>query len=167
MSTCIPPGATGQGVPGHSTAQRLDFPPFPLHKSCCPHNGHLASPFSWWLAPLGAEQGHFQHAAPMMPPSLTALLFLQGGFDRAGPGGEGCWEPWVGWGRGTQGQAPCRLPVPWLCPAPSGTAVPWQPLYKPFPRDAFGIWRQLHFHEPVLCVPGNPTKSSAAAEERP
>lgn len=55
------------------------------------------SHFSWWLAPLGAERGHFQRAAPTMP--LTALLFLQGGFDRAGSGGEGCWGPWVAWGR--------------------------------------------------------------------
>lgn len=103
MNPCTPPGAAGQGGPRaqHSSGD-WTFPPFPLHKSCCPHNEHLASHFLWWLAPLGAEQGHFQHAAPMMPPSLTALLFLQGGFDRAGPGGEGCWGPWVGWGIGTK-----------------------------------------------------------------
>jgi len=73
----------------------------------------------------------------MVPPPLAALLFLQGGFDGAGCGGEGCRGPREGWGRGTEGRTPCWLTLPGLCPAPGhppGTAVPWQPPYKSFCR---------------------------------
>lgn len=110
-------GLPDREVPEHYIIQGLDFPPFPLHKSCSPSEGHVSPHFWWWLAPLGTDQGHFQHAVPVVPPSLTALLFLQGGFDGAGCGGEGCRGLQVGWRRGTEGPTPCctrAVPCSWL-----------------------------------------------------